>query len=183
VDDDIEVCMDLAPGFLQRPKYHALGEALDCGGDFDWQLADHLVLGNFGGDLDAGPSVVDSLYIAYRRGDEMGWILLSFDLTGSDALQLQVHRLLPLCQGPMAVAENELSAHLTLFPNPGNGGTIRVESVKALRQLELLDPAGRIIAQYSGSARTIAAPEIAGSYLVRASFADGTRSISRYLQL
>jgi len=51
VDDDIEVCMDMSPStnFQLRPKYYAFGEVLDCSGDFDWQVADQLVLGDIGG--------------------------------------------------------------------------------------------------------------------------------------
>lgn len=182
VDDDIEMCMDMGPSFQQRPKYHAFGETLDCSGDFDWQFADPLVLGDLGGFQGTGPWTIDSMYIAYRRGDEMGWILLSFDLTGNDEVRLEIHRILPICQGPTAVAENEQPARVTLYPNPGNGGTLHVESARGLRHLELLDPTGRVIAQYSGSARTIPAPEIAGSYLVRATFADGRRSVSRFMR-
>lgn len=182
VDDDIEVCMDPVPGFLQRPKYHAFGEPLDCSGDFEWQLADVLVLGSFGDLMGAGPLTVDSSYIAYRRGDEMGWILLSFDLAQAEVLHFQIHRLLPICQGPTAVAEQERPMPVTLFPNPGTGGTIRVESGQEIHQLELLDPTGRVLARYGGGVRTIAAPEHAGSYLVRAVFADGRRSVSRFVQ-
>jgi hypothetical protein len=184
VDDDIEVCMDMSPStnFQLRPKYYAFGEVLDCSGDFDWQVADQLVLGDIGGFMAIGPWVMDSMYIAYRRGNEMGWILLSFDLTGNDGSRLQVHRLLPICQGPNAVAENERPSLLSLYPNPGNGGTIRVESANDLRQLELLDSSGRMIARYSGNVQMIAAPEIAGSYLVRATFTDGQRSVSRFVR-
>lgn len=181
-DEDMEVCMDMAPSFQQRPKYHAFGEALDCSGDFDWQLTDPLVLGNFGGMLDVGPWAIDSLYIAYRRGSEMGWILLSFDLTGTDELHLQIHRILPLCQGTTAVAEQEQPTPVTLFPNPGNGGMIHVESTQGLRQLEVLDPTGRVVGRYGGSVRTFAAPEHGGSYLVRATFADGGTSVTRFVR-
>lgn len=179
-DNDVEVCMDMASGFQQRPKYHAFGETMDCSGDFDWQPADTLVLGDLGGFFGIGPWTIDSMYIAFRRGGEMGWILLSFDLTGTDELHLQIHRILPLCQGTTAVAEQERPTPVTLFPNPGNGGTIHVESTQALRQLEVLDPTGRVIARYGGSVRTIAAPQHAGSYLVRAIFANGGTSVTHF---
>lgn len=182
VDDDIEVCMDMAPAFQQRPKYHAFGEVMDCSGDFDWQIADQLVLGDLGGFMGIGPWTIDSMYIAFRRGSETGWILLSFDLAGTDELHLQVHRLLPICQGPAGVTEDEPPTWVNLYPNPGTGGMIRVESARPLRQLELLDASGRVIAQYVGNVRMIAAPETAGSYLVRATFTDGRRSVSRCMQ-
>lgn len=182
VDDNIEVCMDMATEFLQRPKYYAFGEALDCSGDFDWQLADELVLGDLGGFLAIGPWSVDSMYIAYRQGTSVGWILLSFDLGEGGDTRLQIHQVLSVCQGPTSVAEHEGSTGPVLYPNPSNGGPIRVESATELRYLELLDATGRLMAQYNGNVRTMPAPQVAGSYFVRTTYADGQRTVSRFVQ-
>lgn len=182
VDNDIEVCMDMAPGSQQRPKYYSFGESLDCSGDFAWQLTDQLVLGDLGGFFGIGPWTIDSQYIAFRRGGEMGWMLLSFDLNGLDEIRLQIHEILPLCQGPLSVVETEEPALFSLYPNPVLGGALHVEFTKDIRQLEVLDPSGRMLASYSGMLRTVAAPETAGSYFLRATFTDGARSVSRFVR-
>ncbi len=183
VDDDIEVCMEFAPNpFQQRPKYYAFDELLDCSGDFDWQITDQLVLGDFGGFTAIGPITIDSMYIAYRRGAQVGWMLLSFDVLGNLPVRLQIHTVLTLCPGAMSFGANEMSPALTLFPNPSNGEPIRVESTEALRSIEVIDATGRSIAHYAGTVRTIAAPEIAGAYLVHATHADGRRSITQLVR-
>ncbi len=182
VDDNIEVCMDMATGSQQRPMYYAFGEPMVCSGDFDWQLADELVLGDIGGFLALGPWSVDSMYIAYRQGTSVGWILLSFDLGEGDDTRLQIHQVLSVCQDPTSVADHEGSTGPVLFPNPSDGGTIRVESPTELRYLEVLDATGRLVAQYNGNVRTIAAPPVAGSYFVRATYADGRRNVARFVR-
>ena len=173
--------MDLNAGFAQRPKYYSFGEALDCSGDFAWQPTGELYLGDYGGFGFIGPWEVDSLYIAYRQAGVMGWILLSFQLSG-DTVGIQVHELLPLCQLASGVEEELGAPLLVLYPNPGNGGPIRVESTLPLQRLDVLDATGRLIAQYGGNVRTIAAPEHAGAYLVRATHTDGRRSVHRFVQ-
>lgn len=181
LDEDIEVCMDLTGGFQQRPKYHAFGEALDCSGGFEYMFADELVLGDLGGFTAIGPWTVDSMYIAYRRGGIVGWILLSFDLTGLD-IRLQIHELLSICDGTTAIATNEALAPLALFPNPSNGEVLRVESPDAIRALDVFDATGRRVAGYRGMVRTIYGPERPGCYLVQATHADGRRSVTRLVR-
>ena len=182
VDDDLEVCMEFAPNpFQQRPKYYAFDQLLDCAGDFDWQSTDQLVLGDFGGFTAIGPITIDSLYIAYRRGAQVGWMLLSFDVLGNLPVRLQVHQVLPICPGAMSVIERAAPS-VALFPNPSNGQPVRLEIADALRSIELLDAAGRILASYNGTVRTIAAPDGAGTYLVRATHADGRRSTTRLVR-
>ncbi|MBK8499388.1 MAG: T9SS type A sorting domain-containing protein [Flavobacteriales bacterium] len=183
VDDDLEVCMEFAPNpFQQRPQYYAFDQLLDCAGDFDWQSTDQLVLGDFGGFTAIGPITIDSLYIAYRRGAQVGWMLLSIDVLGNLPVRLQVHQVLPICPGTMSVASYEGSPTVALFPNPSNGQPVRVESPDALHNIEVLDATGRSVAQYSGAVRTIAAPEIAGTYFVRATHADGRRSVTHLVR-
>ena len=121
------------------------------------------------------------MYIAYRRGNEMGWMLLSFDLTVPE-VNLQIHQVLPLCQGPNGIDEPDASIRLTVFPNPNSSASICVEYPFTLRSLELLDPTGRVITQFNGTVRTIAAPEKAGTYFVRATDTDGRRTITRFIQ-
>lgn len=181
VDTDVEVCTDLTIGFQLRPKYYSFGEVLECTGNFDWQFGDQLVLGDLGGFMAIGPVSVDSMYIAYRRGNEMGWMLLSFDLTVPE-VNLQIHQVLPLCQGPNGIDEPDASIRLTVFPNPNSSASICVEYPFTLRSLELLDPIGRVITQFNGTVRTIAAPEKAGTYFVRATDTDGRRTITRFIQ-
>lgn len=174
VDDDIEVCADMATGFQQRPKYHAFGEPLDCAGGFGWQAVDRIVLGDFGGFTAIGPVAITNQYIAYRRGAQTGWILLSFEVQGGlNSVNMQVHQLLPLCPGAMSVADGATASVISLFPNPSNSGPIRVESADALRSIDVLDATGRIVAQYGGAIRWIASPGNAGTYVVRATHSDG----------
>lgn len=180
VDDDLEFCADLA--IFPRPEYYAFDELLECPVGSDWQSGPELVLGDFGTFTAIGPTTVDSLYVAYRRGPDVGWILLSFELAGDLAVSLQIHQVLPICPTTLSIAPYELPPAVALFPNPSNGEPIRVESADALRSIEVLDATGRSIAQYGGSARTIAAPEVSGSYLVRATHADGRRSIARLVR-
>ncbi len=182
VDSDMEVCLNMAPGFQQRPKYHAFGEPLDCAGDFDWQSGAQLVLGDLGGFTAIGPASIDSLYIAYRRGPALGWIQLSFDVIDDAVIDLQVHRVLPLCPGAMSVARSEEPVAVLLFPNPSNGEGIRLQGTETMQSIEVLDPRGRIIARYSGTERTIPAPTTAGLYLVRVTFADGRRATVRFVR-
>lgn len=178
VDDDIEVCANMLTGFLQRPKYHTFGEALDCAGGFDWHAMDQIVLGDFGGFTATGPVTVTNQYIAYRRGPQIGWILLSFNVQGGlNPVSMQVHQLLPLCPGAMSVGEGRSASGITLFPNPSNGGPIRVESADAIRSIDVLDATGRSIAQYNGAIRSVPSPGIAGTYVVRATHADGRVSV------
>lgn len=182
VDDDIEVCADLATSWQQRPKYHAFGEALDCGGDFAWQPADELVLGDFGGFTASGPVSITDQYVAYRRGGTVGWIHLSFNLNEGTAVSLQLHRVLPICYTTTGVADSSPLPPVALVPNPSNGGPVRVEGADAIRSIELLDPAGRILARTSGSERLLQPPAMAGTYLVRLTHPDGHRSLHRLLR-
>ena len=181
VDDDIEVCVDLLPGFSQRPKYHLFGEPLDCGANFNWQLVGELYLGNFGGWVITGPFEIDDRYIAYRRNGQVGWIKLSFQLDQT-TISLQVPELLPLCPITLGIDEQPGSGGFTLFPNPGRGREINVMAVAPLEQIEVFDATGRTLARHAGTARTIPAPISPGTYLVRATQADGTRSTMRWVR-
>jgi hypothetical protein len=182
MDDDIEMCASIGIIFQQRPKYHAYGELLDCAGDFEWQSANPIVLGDFGGFTAIGPYSMDSMYVAYRRGAQVGWILLSFDVQGGlDPVQLQIHQVLPLCPSTTSIVEHDL-APITLFPNPSNGGPIRVESADELRSIDVLDAAGRTVAHFNGMARTFPAPITPGTYLVQLTHADGRRSLTQLVR-
>ncbi|MBL0045723.1 MAG: T9SS type A sorting domain-containing protein [Flavobacteriales bacterium] len=176
IDTDIEVCADMAPDYLKRPKYYAFGEPLDCAGNFEWQNVPQLSLGDLGTFTAIGPAVIDSMYIAYRRGTTMGWIELSFDVNDDAEINLQVHSVLPLCPVIMSVEEGALPATVNLFPNPSNGEAINLQSAGALRSIDVMDATGRTIAHYNGTVRTIAAPKVAGTYLVRFLHSDGQRS-------
>jgi hypothetical protein len=182
LDDDVEVCTSLSPPSERRPKYHAFGEALDCAGDFDWQISNELVLGDFGGFFATGPVSIDSLYVGFRRDEQTGWMLLSFDLQGGPAVSLTTHRLLPICPGPTSVDEATTTSGITLYPNPGNGEHIRVETAVVLRSLEVLDATGRMMALYDGTLRTIPSPSDPGTYLVHATQGDGQRSTKRWVR-
>ncbi|MBK6832014.1 MAG: hypothetical protein IPG92_15365 [Flavobacteriales bacterium] len=182
VDSDIEVCQDMALQYMKRPQYYDLGQMLDCSGDFGWQNTAQVYLGNLGGFSAIGPAVIDSLYIAYRRGETMGWIELSVDINDDAEIDMQVHRVLSLCGNTTSVAPNELPATVSLFPNPSNGETINVKSADAWRSIDVLDATGRTIAQYNGTVRTFAAPEVAGAHLVRFLHADGRRTTERLVR-
>jgi hypothetical protein len=182
VDTDIEVCMDMASGIQQRPRYYNFGEVLECTGGFSWQVADELILGDFGGFGSIGPIVIDSLYIAYRRGSEMGWMLLSFDVNGNPDVELRIHELLPLCQGPTSVAGHGSPPRPVLFPNPSNGAPIEVRDADPLRSIELVDASGRTLVHYAGPVRTIEAPDVPGVYCVRTQHTDGQWSVTRLVR-
>ena len=165
-----------------RPQYYDMGELLDCTGDFDWQSDSINILGDFGGFFSMGPEGIESQFIAYRRGAQVGWIRVTFNVAGSGAVQLQVLEVLPICPVTMGIASHDAPSFVTLFPNPGNGEPIHVQSADALRSIEVLDAAGRSIAQYNGTVRMIAAPDVAGAYLVRVVHMDGRRSITRLVR-
>ncbi|MBK9175625.1 MAG: T9SS type A sorting domain-containing protein [Flavobacteriales bacterium] len=138
------------------------------------------MLGDFGGFTAIGPVTIDNQYIAYRRGAQTGWIRLSFQVQGGlSGVDMQVHQLLPLCPGAMSVGDGTSASGISLFPNPSNGGPIRVESADALRSIDVLDATGRIVAQYSGAIRSILSPSNAGTYVVRAMHRDGRVSVVR----
>ncbi|MBX7130868.1 MAG: T9SS type A sorting domain-containing protein, partial [Flavobacteriales bacterium] len=58
------------------------------------------------------------------------------------------------------------------FIDPGSGG---------VRSVEVLDAVGRIVARY-GTVRTIPAPRLPGSYLVRVTGADGRTTVLRWIR-
>ena len=182
IDTEMELCMDLQA--YSRPQYYAYGQALTCTGAYDWQSDSVNYLGNFGGFIPTGPTEIDSMYVAYRGGGgEAGWILLSFDLTGSlsQPIWLKIHQVLSIC-GITSTPEHVATSKIRLFPNPTNGQALQVETVDPLHSIELLDAAGRLVARYSGTFHTIPAPEMAGAYQVRAIHSDGHRSISRLVR-
>lgn len=182
MDSDLELCANMAPSFQRRPKYYSFGQPLDCAGDFEWQLAGGITLGDLGGFMATGPASIDSLYVAYRRGATMGWIQLSFDVNDGIPVYLRIHRVLAVCPSTTSIPQNDAQEPLLLFPNPGDGGPVRVQNTEALRAIELLDATGRCVARYSGNLRSFAAPEAAGTYLVRALYADGQRSTVRWVR-
>ncbi|MBK6831714.1 MAG: hypothetical protein IPG92_13670 [Flavobacteriales bacterium] len=57
-----------------------------------------------------------------------------------------------------------------------------MESTEALRSVEVLDAAGRSIAHHNGAFRTIPAPDLPGTYLVRSVFADGPPHVTRLVR-
>ena len=181
LDDDLELCKDLAP-YYRRPQYYAFGQELYCTDNFDWQSDSVNVLGDFGSWTAIGPTDIDSMYVAYRRGEQIGWILLSFDVNDGLSVSLRIHQVLPVCPASTSIEQHGPSSAVILFPNPCSGGPIRVESPDALRGIELLDPLGRPIARYGGRVRTIASPEVAGTFLVSVIHADGRRSITRLIR-
>ncbi len=182
MDSDLELCANMAPSFQRRPKYYSFGQPLDCAGDFEWQLAGGITLGDLGGFTATGPASIDSLYIAYRRGATVGWIQLSFDVNDGPPVYLRIHRVLAVCPSSTSIPQNEALEPLLLFPNPGDGGPVRVQNTEALRTIEVLDAAGRCVARYGGNPRSFAGPEVAGTYLVRAFYADGQRTTVRWVR-
>jgi hypothetical protein len=82
----------------------------------------------------------------------------------------------------MSVDDPTNASGIMLYPNPGNNGTIHIESADVLRSIEVLDATGRMVALYEGTLRTIPSPDIAGTYLVRATYADGQRSTQRWVR-
>jgi len=121
------------------------------------------------------------MYVAVRRGEQVGWILLSFRLVGDATIQLQVHQALSLCFST-SVGSHAQPAALQLHPTLTHGEPIRVESSGALRSIEVLDLSGHVLARYSGTVRNIAAPERAGTYLVRSTLADGSMAVGRVVR-
>lgn len=179
----LELCSDLDPYFW-RPRYHDQGDPLSCTGGFDWRSDSLTVLGDLGSFTAMGPVTVDSQYVAYRSGGEVGWLLLSFDLNGgglSQSVSFTIHQVLVQCIG-LGVAEPASPTAPVLFPNPSNGQPVRVESVVPLRSIEVLDLSGKVLAQYSGPVRSIPAPAAAGSYLVRTTTLEGRRGVGRLVR-
>lgn len=180
IDDDLELCADGVP-FQSRPRYYEDGRPLDCSGGFDWQADGITTLGDFGSFTAIGPMIIDSQYVAFRRGEQTGWILLSFDLTGQ-APWLEVHRALSICGGPTHVLSPASGPTLALHPDPSDGQPIRVECSLAVVRVELLDATGRPLAQFGAATRTIPAPEKAGTYFVRVTDAEGRSALARMVR-
>jgi hypothetical protein len=174
--NDIEVCLDMASGSQQRPRYYTFGEPMECTGDHAWQDGDRVLLGDMGGFGAIGPVTLDSLYIAYRQDGITGWLLLSFDLTDDDEVDLQVHSVLSVCGGSTYIPQMEAPLAVTLFPNPSDGGMVNVQHAGDLRSIAVLDATGRTIAQYPGAVRMIEPPEVPGTYLLRVFDIDGRTS-------
>lgn len=180
--NDIEVCLDMASGSQQRPRYYAFGEPMECTGEHAWQDGDRVFLGDVGGFTAIGPVTLDSLYIAYRQDGIPGWLLLSFDLTEDDEIDLQVHSVLTVCGGSTSIPQLEAPMAVTLFPNPSDGGMVNVQYAGDLRSIAVLDATGRTIAQYPGAVRMIAPPEVEGVYLACFLHSDGRRSYTRMVR-
>lgn len=180
IDADLELCADGVSG-QSRPQYYAFGQPIDCIGGFDWQPDDITTLGDIGSFTAIGPMSIDSQYVAFRRGTQLGWILLSFDLSGQTPW-LRVHRALSICAGPTSVPTTTAAPMLVLYPNPCDERAVRVEASEPWRSLELLDATGRSLALYGAATRTIPSPEIAGTYLLRAVDAEGRCAVSRLVR-
>ena len=155
---------------------------MDCEPPFSYQGNISLVLGDHGGLLWTGPSSLDSMYIAFRRNDEYGWLLLSFQLTGNPEVRVDVHEVLPLCQGPNSIREGLEGAGPLLFPNPTNGDPIRISDAGSIEALEVFDATGRPIARFTAPIRSMAAPGVPGTYFVRAEWSDGRTSTTKLVR-
>lgn len=171
--------------FDQRPQYYAFGASLDCSGNYAWHSDGPTLLGNFGGLLPSGPATIDSMYVAYSNGGQTGWILLSFKMAADGdpgaPVSLQVHQVLRPCIAE-SVGSHDKDGSLTLFPNPGHGVDIRIQSTDALRSITVLATTGQLLASYPGNQRSIPAPEAAGIYLLRAQHNDGHWSVTRLVR-
>lgn len=176
IDDDLEFCMD-----PDRPSYHADGEPMECTGSYDWVTASDQVLGDFGGFFMIGPSQVDSLYMAYRKGAVQGWILVSFDLEVLTGCRLQVHRVLSSCMATGIDGPASTSTAL-LQPNPTQGEEVRIQAPAGWQVMELADATGRVIARYGPATHRLPAPATPGVHLVRWRYADGTTIGGRLLR-
>jgi hypothetical protein len=180
VDDDLEICAD-GTDYFNRPRYYNFGEPLVCSGGFDWQFDDEIVLGDYGGFVATGPIFVDSMYVAVRRGGQVGWMLISFRLLADATIQLHVHSALSLCF-TTSVGSLEADPRISLRSTITLGEALIVEGDKDVTSLELLDPTGRVVAIYGASVRTIPAPDTPGNYLLRALHANGQRSMLRFVR-
>jgi hypothetical protein len=179
LDPDLELCKDLAT--YERPQYHPYGQALDCTGAFTWQSDSINVLGDFGTFTAIGPVVIDTLYVAYRKGGtQVGWVQVSFILNNSLSVSLQIHRVLEYCN---STGTGELADGTTmLVPNPTDGTEIRVEGPGELRSITVFDATGREVFRHRGTQRTLPAPDHAGSYVVRFEHLDGHWTTARLLR-
>ena len=180
IDDDLEVCAE-GINYFDRPQYYDFGQPLNCTGGFDWQLDDEVMLGDFGGLVAMGPASIDDQYIAFRRGAQLGWMRLSFQLNGLGNVHLQVHEVLVLC-GSTSVDDAALPTPV-LHPNPTNGEAVRIEGIEGVQRIEVLDAAGRTVARHGTGVRTIAAPQDPGTYFVRMERAGGGWSVVKLVRL
>jgi|GEM_PF-1202949 len=182
VDTSTELCTDAAVNNW-RPQYYGVGQPLACTGAFDWRVEALHELGDFGGfTAIIGPATLDSMYVAYRVGNNIGWILLSFNLGGGQVVELNIHKVVNLC-GATSVEDQAAGSDFSLFPNPCTDEVFRVQTSEPLRSIEMLGAAGKLLARYSGNIRSIAAPDESGTYLVRVVRADGqviNRRLVRY---
>lgn len=175
IDDDLELCDG-----GQAPRYYIAGEQLGCTGAYSWQSDPEFVLGSWGGFFAIEPYSVDSSYLAFQRDGHVGWIQLSFDVESMETVYLRVHRVLSICGA--TGQEEPYTALPVLFPNPTIDGEAFIDpGPGGVRSVEVLDAVGRIVARY-GTVRTIPAPRLPGSYLVRVTGADGRTTVLRWIR-
>lgn len=179
IDNDLELCADGVP-FYSRPQYYADGQPLNCTGAFDWQFEDTTVLGDFGGFSAIGPSSVDSLYVAVRRGDLVSWIHLSFELSGPVA-RLQAHRVLSFCGLTTAMPEAQADPGI-LSPTITSGEPVFVNARNGVRGIVVLDASGRVIARHGAGTVRIEAPATAGVHCALLELADGRTRAVRFVR-
>ena len=179
----IDLCADSAT-YNWRPQYYDLGQALTCTGEFDWRNDSLNFLGEFGGFFVVGPEELYDKYVAYRKGGQVGWFKLSFDVTPDiigSPLFLQIHEVLLPCI-TNGVNEVENMETLAIYPNPTKGDEIRIDAGMDIRRIDIVDVTGKLISTQNGTIRTIAAPEINGTYFIRAYHTNGSRSMARLVR-
>jgi len=180
IDDDLEIC---ATGtvFVDRPAYYTNGQPLACSGNFDWHVSEMTGLGDFGGFFPIGPDALTSQYIALRRGSQTSWIHLSFDLTDPATINLQVHGALSFCGLTTSIRERR-EPLLRVHPSITHGEALRIESLRRIARLEVMDATGKVLATYAYPARAIEAPAVVGCYFIRAEYSSGERSVARFVR-
>ncbi|MBK7553619.1 MAG: hypothetical protein IPO17_17520 [Flavobacteriales bacterium] len=82
-----------------------------------------------------------------------------------------------------AAGEKLVKAHEYRRLNEQNANrSVKAYEFKMQNISAVLDLSGKVLAQYSESVRSIASPEVAGTYLVRGWYADGRTTTERLVQ-
>lgn len=181
IDTDLEI---LANGTTSasRPLYLDAGEPIVPAGAFDWYAAGTFTLGDFGTFTATGPVQINGLYIGVRRGGQAAWIQLSFLLNNALSVSLQVQNALSFC-GLTTGIEEHGELRLRLSPTVTHGEAIAVGANERWQAIDVFDATGQHVARHIGGGSSIPAPEIPGTYLVRAWPSSGPPVAARITRL
>lgn len=183
LNPNIEICGDT--GVLSIAKQYVNGDPLLCMGSEDWRPDTMHLVANYGCFLCPGPWDATDTYIAYRIGTQIGWIKMSYNIndlgSGTQAITFDINEVLSPCT-PNSLSDPNPAPALTVYPNPSDNGTLRIESSESIAQVEVLNLMGQRLQLTPLSHNELTLPQESGLYVLRISGKKGsvwTRKVLR----